>query len=59
MNTGEVAQIARERGVPNVDQMNKEEMIQALTRQAGGQGKDPQPPGTRPQDWKNVPGNQS
>jgi transcription termination factor Rho len=71
MKTGEVAQIAREFGIPDVEKMNKQQMIEALTRQAGvqsggqvagqasGQGKDPRPPGTKPEEWKDVPGNQS
>jgi hypothetical protein len=70
MKTGEVARIAREHGIPNVEQMDKQEMIEALSRKTGeripvasqarGQrGKDPAPAGTSPQDWKNIPGNQS
>ncbi|GII25087.1 hypothetical protein [Planosporangium mesophilum] len=68
MKTGEVARITRERDIPNVDKMDKQEMIEALNRQAGrgpiasragGQGKDPRPPGTSPEEWKNIPGNQS
>jgi hypothetical protein len=68
MKTGELAQRARKAGVRNVDQMNKEEMIRAMggeiprskmPGQGGGQGDAPQPKGSRPQDWKNIPGNQS
>ncbi|PSK64068.1 hypothetical protein B0E53_03973 [Micromonospora sp. MH33] len=67
MKTGEVAKQARKAGIDNVDQMNKDEMIQAMSRgggsgqpgRGGGKGDSPQPSGTRPQQWKNVPGNQS
>jgi transcription termination factor Rho len=38
MKTGEVAEIARQRGIPDVEKMNKQQMIEALTRQGGEQG---------------------
>ncbi|SCG70274.1 Rho termination factor N-terminal domain-containing protein [Micromonospora inositola] len=63
MKTGEVAKRARKAGVDNVDRMNKQEMIAAIGRnesgRSGGGGHAPRPPGTSPQQWKNVPGNQS
>ncbi|MEU2615882.1 Rho termination factor N-terminal domain-containing protein [Micromonospora sp. NPDC007271] len=65
MKTGELRQQAERAGIRNVDQMNKDEMIQALggstnARQGGGQTqKDPRPKGVSPQDYKNLPGNQT
>jgi hypothetical protein len=68
MKTGEVAERARKAGVKGIENMNKEEMIRAMgggqpesakPGRGGGQGDSPQPAGTRPQDWKNIPGNQS
>jgi hypothetical protein len=68
MKTGEVAKRARKAGINNVDQMNKQEMIQAMGAgppesakpgRGGGPGDAPQPSGTSPKQWKNVPGNQS
>lgn len=78
MKTGEVAERARQAGVQNVEQMNKQQLVQAVSqarpqqgraqqgrsqkgRSAGGgqRAKDPRPPGTSPQQWKNVPGNQT
>lgn len=65
MKTGEVADKAREAGVENVEQMNKGEMIDALgggtnTEHGGGQSqKDPKPEGVSPEDYKDVPGNQT
>jgi hypothetical protein len=68
LKTGEVAKLARKAGLKNVDQMNKDEMIRAmgggpprsrLPGQGGGPGDSPQPKGTSPQEWKNIPGNQS
>ena len=69
MTTGEVAQRARKAGIANVDQMNKDQMIQAMGGGAqpesakpgrgGGPGHKPAPRGTGPKDWKNVPGNQT
>lgn len=65
MKTGELRKQAERAGLDNVDQMNKNEMIQALggsanARQGGGQRqKDPRPQGISPQDYKNVPGNQT
>ena len=68
MSTGEVAKRARKAGIDNVDQMNKQEMIQAMGAgqprsaqpgQGGGAGDAPRPKGSKPQDWKNIPGNQS
>jgi hypothetical protein len=68
MRTGEVAEQARRAGVRDVEHMNKEQMVQAMSRakpqqaRAGGGGRKaqaPRPQGTGPQDWKNIPGNQS
>lgn len=64
MKTSEIAERARRAGVKNVEQMNKEQMIQAMTggqaeAKKPGRGHAPQPPGTGPQEWKNIPGNQS
>jgi hypothetical protein len=68
MTTGEVAEMARRAGVKGVEQMNKEEMLRAMGKgapksaqpgQGGGRGDRPAPPGTKPQDWKNIPGNQT
>lgn len=68
MKTGEVANLARKAGVQGVEHMNKQQLIEAMGAappksampgQGGGQGDTPPPPGTRPQDWKNIPGNQS
>ena len=36
MKTGEVAEIARQRGIPEVEKMNKQQMIEALTGQGSG-----------------------
>lgn len=66
--TGQVAQDAKRQGVENTSQMDKEEMIEAMRGggdnpsapgHGGGQGDSPQPKGTSPDDWKDVPGNQS
>lgn len=68
MTTGEVAEKARQAGLENVEQMNKQEMIDALGKErpdssepghGGGQGDTPKPGGTDAKDWKDVPGNQS
>lgn len=68
MKTGEVAERARKAGIKGVENMNKEEMIQTMgggvpesakPGRGGGQGDSPQPPGSKPKDWKNIPGNQS
>jgi hypothetical protein len=71
MTTGEVADRAKQAGIPNVSQMNKGEMIEALQRAGqggterydqpgGGQSKkDPAPEGVDPSQYKNIPGNQS
>jgi hypothetical protein len=68
MTTGEVAEKALEAGLENVEQMNKQEMIDALGEaqpqssepgHGGGQGDEPKPSGTDSKDWKDVPGNQS
>jgi hypothetical protein len=69
MKTGEVARVAREHGVPIREGMDKQEMIEALSRKTGEQrpiasqakgqrGKDPMPPGVSPEEAKNIPGNQ-
>jgi len=62
MTTGQVAQRAKKAGVQNVEGMNKQQMIQAMGgKQPAGRanGHKPAPQGTKPSDWKNVPGNQS
>jgi hypothetical protein len=65
MKTGELRKQAERAGMRNVDQMNKDEMIRKLggsanAKQGGGQRqKDPRPKGISPQDYKNVPGNQT
>ncbi|HEX5595726.1 MAG TPA: hypothetical protein VFX61_06870 [Micromonosporaceae bacterium] len=67
MKTGAVADRARKAGIQGVENMNKEQMIQALggkgappsTKAGRGGEHKPAPSGTKPQDWKNVPGNQS
>jgi hypothetical protein len=67
MKTGEIAARARKAGVQNVEQMNKDQMIQAMSRSSspsakrghGGGRHAASPRGTGPQDWKNIPGNQS
>jgi hypothetical protein len=71
MTTGEVAERAERAGIPNVSEMNKGEMIEALQRKGaggserfdrpgGGQSrKDPAPEGVDPSQYKNVPGNQT
>jgi hypothetical protein len=71
MATGEVAERAKRAGIPNVSQMNKSEMIEALHRKGvagserydepgGGQSKkDPAPEGVDPAQYKDIPGNQS
>jgi hypothetical protein len=71
MKTGEVAERAKQAGIPNVSQMNKGEMIEALQRKGqggterydrpgGGQSrKDPAPQGVDPSQYKDIPGNQS
>lgn len=65
MKTGELRQQAQRAGLDNVDQMNKDEMIQALggssnaNRGGGQRQKDPHPKGVSPQDYKNLPGNQT
>lgn len=66
MKTGELAQQARKAGVKGVEDMDKEEMIQAMSSKPGapkpgqaGKAHAPAPAGSKPQDWKNIPGNQS
>lgn len=68
MKTGEVVQMAREAGIQQPERMNKEQLIQAMgggnggsskPGRGGGRGDTPAPKGSQPQDWKNVPGNQS
>jgi hypothetical protein len=68
MTTGEVAQKAKKAGIQGVEQMNKEQMIQAMGQsppqsarsgQSGGKGDRPPPKGSDPRQWKNMPGNQS
>lgn len=65
--TGEIADEARRKGIKNVEEKNKQELLNELGEQdpsakpghGGGQGDSPQPSGTDPQEWKNIPGNQS
>lgn len=65
MSTGQLREQAERAGIKNTDQMNKDDMIQALggtanARHGGGQRqKDPRPPGVKPKDYKNIPGNQT
>lgn len=68
MKTGEVAKLARKAGIQDIGSMNKQQMIQALNGggqqsakagRRGGGGHTPAPAGSKPEDWKNVPGNQS
>jgi hypothetical protein len=68
MTAGEVAQKARKAGIQGVEQMNKEQMLQALgqsppesarSSKGGGKGDRPPPKGSDPREWKNIPGNQS
>jgi len=68
MTTGEVARQARKAGIEGVEKMNKDQMLRAMGQQGpdsaqsghgGGQGDRPAPRGSKPQDWKNIPGNQS
>ncbi len=67
MTTGEVAQQARRAGVKGVENMNKEQMLRAMDHgssssqpgKGGGKGDRAAPAGSKPKDWKNVPGNQS
>ncbi|HEX5542855.1 MAG TPA: hypothetical protein VFX60_15050 [Micromonospora sp.] len=66
MKTGEVAQRARKAGIKGIENMNKEQLIQAMGGEAPaakkpgrGGGHRPAPPGSKPQDWKSIPGNQS
>lgn len=65
MKTGELRKQAERAGIRNTDQMNKNDMIQALggtanaNRGGGQRQKDPKPPGVSPKDYKNIPGNQT
>lgn len=65
MKTAQVREKARQAGIKNVGQMNKEELINAMaggtnTQHGGGQRqKDPKPKGMDPREFKNVPGNQT
>lgn len=68
MTTGEVAQMARKAGIKGVEDMNKQQMLQAMEKggstqsqpaRGGGRGDRPAPKGSNPKDWKNIPGNQS
>ncbi len=68
MTTGDVAQQAKKAGIQGVEQMNKEQMLQALQQnppessrsgKGGGKGDRPPPKGSDPREWKNIPGNQS
>ena len=65
MKTGELRKQAEKAGIRNTDQMNKNDMIQALggtanaNRGGGQRQKDPKPPGASPKDYKNIPGNQT
>ncbi|MBM0227203.1 MULTISPECIES: Rho termination factor N-terminal domain-containing protein [Micromonospora] len=65
MTTGQLRKEAQRAGIDNTDQMNKAEMIDALggstnVNRGGGQTqKDPKPKGVSPQDYKNLPGNQT
>lgn len=71
MKTGEVAERARQAGISNVDEKNKAQLIDALEgkgqggserfdQRGGGQSQeDPRPEGASPEQFKNVPGNQS
>lgn len=65
MKTGELRKQAERAGIRKTDQMNKDDMIQALggsanAKRGGGQRqKDPRPPGVSPKDYKNIPGNQT
>ncbi|MGC1213968.1 MAG: Rho termination factor N-terminal domain-containing protein [Micromonospora sp.] len=65
MTTGELRKQAEKAGIRNTDQMNKDDMIQALggtanaNRGGGQRQKDPRPKGVSPKDYKNIPGNQT
>ncbi|MEV0733143.1 hypothetical protein [Polymorphospora sp. NPDC050346] len=65
MTTGQLRDEAQRAGIGNTDQMDKDDLIGALggttnARQGGGQTqKDPRPKGVRPQEYKNIPGNQT
>jgi hypothetical protein len=67
MSMNEVAEMARRAGVQGVERMNKEEILRAMgdrvksamPGKGGGHGDRPAPAGSKPQDWKNIPGNQS
>ncbi|MEN3308167.1 MAG: hypothetical protein V7603_4369 [Micromonosporaceae bacterium] len=68
MHMGDLVEMARRKGVQGVERMNKEEILRAIgidqpgssaPGQGGGPGDRPAPAGTKPQDWKNIPGNQS
>jgi transcription termination factor Rho len=56
MKTGEVAEIARQRGIPDVEKMNKQQMIEALTGQGGGQGQGGQGGGSQAQGGQDGDG---
>jgi hypothetical protein len=45
MNIGQIQEMARRAGLKNVDSMSKEDLLRAMK--------------SKPQDWKNIPGNQS
>ncbi|WP_213453357.1 Rho termination factor N-terminal domain-containing protein [Rhizomonospora bruguierae] len=68
MKTGEIVEVARQAGIRNPEKMNKDQLIQALgggganssqPGRNGGRGDRPPPKGSSPQEWKNIPGNQS
>jgi len=68
MHLGELKKRAQKSGVTGVEQKNKTELLQAMGAgpaassrpgRGGGRGDAPQPKGTKPSQWKNVPGNQS
>jgi hypothetical protein len=59
MKTNELAERARKAGIKGIENMNKQQMIDAISGGRGGGEHAPAPAGSKPQDWKNIPGNQS
>ncbi|SDY89743.1 hypothetical protein SAMN05444365_10450 [Micromonospora pattaloongensis] len=65
--TGEVVEAARRAGIQNPERKNKEQLLREMgqappesTRPGRGTGPDvAPPPGTSPQEWNRIPGNQS
>jgi len=68
MHLGEIKKQAQKKGLPDAEHKNKGQLIQEMGTSSaqsskpgrgGGRAKAPAPKGTKPSEWKNIPGNQS